>query len=62
MLKQEKYYRREFINKYYMKFFNVFETEGIDQKFYLNDLHQTLTKTRDSLLHKLMSGQIRVKE
>ena len=35
----------------------------IDQKFYLNDLQiQTLTKTRDALLPKLMSGQIRVKE
>ena len=35
----------------------------IDQKFYVNDLQiQTLTKTRDSLLPKLMSGQLRVKE
>lgn len=35
----------------------------IDQKFYLNDLQiQTLTKTRDALLPKLMSGQLRVKE
>jgi len=34
----------------------------IDQKFYVNDLQiQTLTKTRDSLLPKLMSGQLRVK-
>ena len=34
-----------------------------DSKFYSNDLQiQTLTKTRDALLPKLMSGQLRVKE
>lgn len=33
----------------------------IDQKFYINDLQiQTLTKTRDALLPKLMNGQLRV--
>ena len=34
-----------------------------DSKFYSNDLQiQTLTKTRDALLPKLMSGQLRFKE
>jgi type I restriction enzyme, S subunit len=34
-----------------------------DSKFYSNDLQiQTLTKTRDALLPKLMSGQLRVRE
>jgi len=37
--------------------------QTIDKKFYVNDLQiQTLTKTRDALLPKLMSGQLRVKE
>jgi type I restriction enzyme, S subunit len=36
---------------------------SIDKKFYLNNLQiQTLTKTRDTLLPKLMSGQLRVEE
>jgi type I restriction enzyme S subunit len=35
----------------------------IFNKYYLNNKQiQTLTKTRDSLLPKLMSGQLRVKE
>jgi type I restriction enzyme S subunit len=35
----------------------------IFDKYYLNNQQiQTLTKTRDELLPKLMSGQIRVKE
>jgi hypothetical protein len=60
---QEKYHHLEFINKYIMKFFKIFECKGIEQKFYLNDLQiQILTKAHDSLLPKLMSGQIRVKE
>lgn len=49
------------INKVIKDFEAIITT--IDQKFYVNDLQiQTLTKIRDSLLPKLMSGQIRVKE
>jgi len=36
-------------------------TSPIDMKIYINELTiQNLMKLRDSLLHKLMSGQIRV--
>lgn len=49
------------INKVIKDFEAIITT--IDQKFYVNDLQiQTLTKIRDSLLPKLMSGQIRVEE
>ena len=37
--------------------------QPIDQKIYTNEKQiQTLTKTRDTLLPKLMSGKLRVKD
>lgn len=49
------------INKVIKDFEAIITT--IDQKFYVNDLQiQTLTKIRDSLLPKLMSGQLCIEE
>jgi type I restriction enzyme, S subunit len=49
------------MDKVIRQFEDIIKT--IDSKFYSNDLQiQTLTKTRDALLPKLMSGQLRVKE